>query len=100
MLEDENVYVQRVVAEVLGRVATHDDILQLREMLKDKNWDIQRSIAEALEYMDSEESVSLLLDLLDMIISENKNISIIKDKLVLADRKLYCPFNWPDEENQ
>jgi HEAT repeat protein len=75
-----------------GREALPD----LRQLMSDSNEHVRRAAAEALEPLLIEEDLEWLAQLAAHQWATGAG-ETANELLIYLDRKLYCPFEWPEE---
>jgi HEAT repeat protein len=97
MLEDKDENVRWAAVEALAQVAGREAIPDLREYLKGEHEYMQWRAEQALEELVTEDDLTWLAEwaarYLLSAIGEVANHLLIR-----LDRKLYCPFEWSDDE--
>lgn len=96
MLKDADWVVRRAAAQALAQVAGREAIPDLRELLKDDDEDVRLETVEVLEALVAEEDLEWLVEWATHYTFAETGREI-NSLLIHLDRKLYCPFEWPED---
>jgi len=95
LLNEENSVVRGEAALALAQVAGREAIPDLQELLKDEDENIWRTAVKALEELVTEDDLKWLSEwVVRYPLSETGEAA--NRLFIHLDRKLYCPFDWPE----
>jgi HEAT repeat protein len=98
MLTDRDGYVRQRAIEALARVGGRDEVPSLLSMLQDRDSDVRKMAAKAIAQLGAEEELDRLAGMVVATPWFGETWLDAYEALMLLDRNLYCPFEWPEEK--